>query len=1216
MEQIASVEKLQQCLDAVRISDDYSELQDLITELHFACEQFRFGREVPLLSDERTLWDTAYYLLTVLTNPQRRSKIADRHAEDGLAISGLVFELLGRYAELRHDPDLRQECYLNAAIADTLSLYEANSAVLAREHFDRDLLPSNREGFLTRPAEYGMNVVLALLAREFFWIGRNALGLLRCLGPNADDEEPITDGNEGADETLFWELLVRAVVAFASFMVGGEEQACDSALERVAQARHIALEQEFLSEHWLASRLLDCYRRMADRSVWRVLRLQGFEEEYIASLARFPWNAVHELWDSQIAALTRLEVPDQPEQRNILSDDVKRVLVSMPTSAGKTLLAELAIVRALQTHPGAKCVYVAPSRALVDEIETKLHRRLRFLGHRVASAVGAFESAGIEYNYIESVDVLVLTPEKLDYLFRRRDPFVDEIALIVFDEVHKVSEGERGWFLETLVTWLLLKPTLQAVKMLFMTAVLARTSQPRVQLWIGQQGPAPILESDWSPTRRVVGVLWYERLKPDWARPLGWDKARNRCYWGVRANLTFQYGIGVSPRTVVDLYRLRWWFNSKPKLVRREEETRFDRCLYLIDLLGAQSSTLVYFQEKIDLVRFCRHAQAHLAPIQDERIDRLVRYIRQRLGADFPLVESLPYGVAFHHGDLPIDVKSEIEAAYRARVIPILACTTTLTEGVNFPIQTLILGYHQTWSGHRLSVRDFKNIMGRAGRALVETEGRIIAIRHPEIANNEEDRSYFDALLTLDEGMLAVGSEFPPYRDQDGYDRVIAELNRLVEAVSDAQRLAQVEFEELADELHRLQVFIFSLYEDGIITDPTPQAVERALQHTLLFVETPDESLRTAVSALSQRFASICSQMEQPRLRRYNTSGLRYRSNFLLEQLAQQIAQRCVELSSAQYSFEQVVSAADLQFILANISEARPQAREYRKDQYEVVRGLDHYGILLDWIKGEDFSAIREKHFRECGDTESRTETCQGYISKQLTFKLPWVLAALHTHIQQFANPDLDLWLQTAPAQVKYGVDTPEAVYFSSAGVRSRFLARRLGQLYRAEEGPMAEYDWKPLEDWFVAQSPFDLREKAPELPDLAIRQAIQRINSIRRPVRDLNIKRRLVFTLAGWQYYNGERLLEDLEQCLKERTPSLNLQHEPENEYDEYAVAVFMGEASPERKIGYVPRAFNEEVAVSLALGRRIEVRVVTIEHPRPSGWRPVQVRIDLVSG
>lgn len=215
------------------------------------------------------------------------------------------------------------------------------------------------------------------------------------------------------------------------------------------------------------------------------------------------------------------------------------------------------------------------------------------------------------------------------------------------------------------------------------------------------------------------------------------------------------------------LYRLRFWGNRSRGRFQRlggDKENRYDRCLKLVKCLSSENSILVYFQEKRDLVRFCQGAQEHLDLVDDPNLDRLVEYIVARLGRNFPLVASLPYGVAFHHGDLPLDVRSEIENAYRSRAIRVLACTTTLAEGVNLPIQTFILGYHQTHRVHkyRLSVGDFKNIIGRAGRALVETEGKVIAIRHSEFSRNEEIALLLTLGRKLEATIMTVGSSPRP----------------------------------------------------------------------------------------------------------------------------------------------------------------------------------------------------------------------------------------------------------------------------------------------------------------------------------------------------------------------------------------------------------------------------------------------------------------------
>ena len=725
MDQIASIDKLRQSLEGVNITESYESLQELITELHFSYQSYIFAQSVPELSDQRTLWDVAFYLLTALTNSVKAQALPENEVKDGLAISGLVFELLGLWAETGDDEEMQMMCFLNAAIANTLSFYEANSTVLANRYFDPEMLHESREDFDFSIPKYGNNIVFAVLGRKFFWLQKHQSKFLSVLD-EPDQIQETLENRPSADDIFvaFWQLTTLAILNFAEFMFGGNEESYDLAIQEQLYARVIARDYEILSEHWLASKLISCYEVMAERSTWRVLRVQGFSEDYIATLTRLPWNAVHELWNSQLTCLTALDTPNDDDQKNILSNEVKRAIISMPTSAGKTLIAELQIVNILEENPSANCIYVAPSRSLVDEIEIKLHRRLRFLGLNVASVIGGFELSGLEDDYLQNVDVAVLTPEKLDYLIRKRDPFISDVSLIIFDEMHKVSEGNRGWFLETLISWLMLKPELVDIKMLFMSAVLPNTQQPLIRLWIGNNDYAPVASNDWVPTRKLIGVFGYRDLDIDWKDPIEIKENGHQVYWGKSAELVFRYDIGSQFRSLTDLYKLKFWVDPEDGYSRKgsDTETRYQRCYRLVNMLGLQSSTLVYFQTKLDLTRFCGHAENNLEQIdsyqsvsQTAILEKLKTYITLRLGPESSLLDGLPYGVAFHHGDLPLDVRGEIESAYRREVIRVLACTTTLAEGVNLPVQNLIIGYPQTRhdGGYRLAVRDFKNMSGK-----------------------------------------------------------------------------------------------------------------------------------------------------------------------------------------------------------------------------------------------------------------------------------------------------------------------------------------------------------------------------------------------------------------------------------------------------------------------------------------------------------------------
>ena len=110
----------------------------------------------------------------------------------------------------------------------------------------------------------------------------------------------------------------------------------------------------------------------------------------------------------------------------------------------------------------------------------------------------------------------------------------------------------------------------------------------------------------------------------------------------------------------------------------------------------------------------------------------LVDFVRLQLGDDHPLVAVLPHGVGFHHAGLPIEVLEALEQAVRDDTLPYLTCTSTLTDGVNLPVRTVII-YDQTYEGQpedaRLRGARLVNAMGRAGRAGKETEGWIVLVR-------------------------------------------------------------------------------------------------------------------------------------------------------------------------------------------------------------------------------------------------------------------------------------------------------------------------------------------------------------------------------------------------------------------------------------------------------------------------------------------------------
>jgi replicative superfamily II helicase len=136
-----------------------------------------------------------------------------------------------------------------------------------------------------------------------------------------------------------------------------------------------------------------------------------------------------DLWPSQIGAARR--VVD-------VHDDL---VVALPTSAGKTRIAELCILRALADEK--RVIYVTPLRALSAQIGYGLARRFRPLGYSVTSVYGASGVAHSDLVTLQSAKIVVATPEKLDFAIRQEPSVIDDVGLIVLDEGHMIGLSER-----------------------------------------------------------------------------------------------------------------------------------------------------------------------------------------------------------------------------------------------------------------------------------------------------------------------------------------------------------------------------------------------------------------------------------------------------------------------------------------------------------------------------------------------------------------------------------------------------------------------------------------------------------------------------------------------------------------------------------------------------------------------------------------------------
>ncbi|MEK6978100.1 MAG: DEAD/DEAH box helicase, partial [Candidatus Hydrothermarchaeota archaeon] len=121
-------------------------------------------------------------------------------------------------------------------------------------------------------------------------------------------------------------------------------------------------------------------------------------------------------------------------------------LVSVPTASGKTLIAELLMLRSLLER-GGKCLYIVPLRALASE-KAEEFKRYERLGIRCAISTGDYDTTD---SWLAEYQIVVTTSEKADSLLRHNAPWLRDVKVLVADEIHLIHDAGRGPTLEVTI---------------------------------------------------------------------------------------------------------------------------------------------------------------------------------------------------------------------------------------------------------------------------------------------------------------------------------------------------------------------------------------------------------------------------------------------------------------------------------------------------------------------------------------------------------------------------------------------------------------------------------------------------------------------------------------------------------------------------------------------------------------------------------------------
>lgn len=359
--------------------------------------------------------------------------------------------------------------------------------------------------------------------------------------------------------------------------------------------------------------------------------------------------------------------PPQAEavERGLL--DGKSMLLAMPTASGKTLLAELAMLKA--ALQGRRSLYIVPLRALATE-KYDSFKKFRDLGVSIGISTGDFDKRD---ERLGKNQIIIATSEKADSLMRNGASWVRDLSVLVVDEIHLLNDPGRGPTLEMTITKLRhCNPGLQVIGL---SATIANA--PEIASWL----KAEMVSSDWRPISLREGVICNGKLVfSDGESALAGSKTAK------------DEAMALVKDTLAQSAQILIFENS-----RKNAEAAASRLTGLIPASEATSEL----------------SQSILATGESETALRLANCVSR--------------GVAFHHAGLLSEQRRLVEQGFRENKIKVIASTPTLAAGLNLPARRVLIKSYRRYEYGRgmvaIPVIEYRQMAGRAGRPGLDPYG-------------------------------------------------------------------------------------------------------------------------------------------------------------------------------------------------------------------------------------------------------------------------------------------------------------------------------------------------------------------------------------------------------------------------------------------------------------------------------------------------------------
>lgn len=801
--------------------------------------------------------------------------------------------------------------------------------------------------------------------------------------------------------------LAAAAEKMALFITDGKvdgnfqiQQILDSHFDR---AINVCDEVQMLELEPITRLLAHTSKQLVENAIWTVTRavntrVTKFVKELV-DRGRGD-NALFDVLPPQRVALA---------EEGLLGSSRRAVVVSLPTSSGKTMIAQFRILQALNQFDTENgwVAYLAPTRALVNQITRRIRKDFEPLGISVEQVSPALEVDGFEMSLLENKDkdsqfkVLVTTPEKLDLMLRQdwEKKIGRPLTLVVVDEAHNLQNATRGLKLELLLANI--NKECEHAQFLLLTPFIENAKE--IANWLGGINSDDISMSlDWQPNDRAIGIVYAE-------------KSDISCSKGCEFNLKFKSVHTSKPSISINDNIMMLENNDTYTFSKLQNKSKL--ATIVINQLKDRDSVIAIHGTIPNVWSLAKKIQTKsilVAP--SENIKYVQKFLAYELGATFQLIDLLNYKIGVHHAGLSDEVRALMEWLFEIGEINVLVATTTIAQGMNFPVGAVVMASH-SYPYTEMPPEDFWNIAGRAGRVEQDSIG-IIAL----VAKDNEDIEKLKTFINKQTGTLN---------------------SSLIGMVTEAMKSTNMNIEDLGKIVYQQPTwsafvqYLTHTYKEMGESENFITEIEQVLRGTFGF-----EKLRQQNRDWSNKFIrgveNYARYMQEPKnkgsIKLVDSTGFSLQSVNTLLQNA-----KIENINKNSWNQELFAnSSTELQKmigVLLKIPELRDNFDDI-KTKTKSQNGNTISLVIKDWVNGKNIEDIAENYFKtETMSMDDAITKCGQSLYGKITQTTSWGLSALLSSTVGEIEEDEFKELSKLPARVYYGVNSDDAMMLRLIGV-------------------------------------------------------------------------------------------------------------------------------------------------------------------------------------